>query len=86
MTTLQNQLYEYIEDKRFPALQSNGEFLLARKQREEAEEKLTANLTEEQTQLFLNYTDADNLLDSVLLRYVFQETLTILHDILHISL
>jgi len=86
MTAFQGYLYEYIEDERFPALQSDGEFLLAERLRDETEEKLTGVLSEEQTQLFLSYSDAENRLNSILLRYVFQETLAIIHDLFHISL
>jgi len=86
MTAFQGYLYEYIEDERSPALQSNGEFLLAERLRDEAVKKLTGVLTEEQMQMFISYSDAENRLNSILLRYVFQETLTIIHDLFHISL
>ena len=82
MTALQQRLYEYIEDERFPALESDGEYLLAQKLRDDAEEKLLAVLTDEQKRSFNCYCDAENLLDSIQLRYVFQETLTLVHDIL----
>ena len=82
MTALQQRLYDYIQDDRYSALQSDEEFLLAQKLRDEAEKKLTSWMTEEQFQLFIQYTDAENCLDSVHLRYVFQETLAMIHDIL----
>ena len=82
MTTLQQHLYEYIEDERFPLLESDGEFLLAQKLRDDAEEKLLAELTDEQKQSFSCYCDAENLLDSIHLRYVFRETMAIIYDIL----
>ena len=82
MTVLQQRLYEYIEDERFPLLESDGEFLLAQRLQNDAEEKLLVALTDEQKRLFRNYSDAENLLASIQLRYVFRETLAMIHDIL----
>ena len=45
MTVLQQRLYEYIEDERFPLLESDGEFLLAQRLQNDAEEKLLVALT-----------------------------------------
>ena len=82
MTTLQQHLYEYIEDERLPALETDGEFLLAQRLRNDAEKKLFSTLTEKQMRLFIQYTDAENCLNSIQLRYVFQETLAMVHDML----
>ena len=82
MTVLQQHLYEYIEDERFPLLASDGEFSLARRLRDDAEKKLLAELTDEQKHTFSRYCDTENFLTSIQLRYVFQETLALIHDIL----
>ena len=82
MTALQQRLYEYIEDERFPLLKLYGEFNLARRIRDDAEKKLLAELTGEQKRLFNRFCDAENLLTSIQLQYVFRETLTLVHDIL----
>ena len=82
MTELQQHLYDYIEDARFPLLESDGEFRLARRIRDDAEKKLLADLTDEQKQSFIRYSDAEDLLTNIQLRYVFRETLAVLHDIL----
>ena len=82
MTKLQQRLYEYIEDERFPLLESDGEFLLAQRLRDDAQQKLLAELTEEQKRSFSRFCDAENLLDSIQLRYVFRETLALVRDIL----
>ena len=82
MTALQQRLYEYIEDERMTALEANGEFLLAQRLRNDAEKKLLSTLTEKQMGLFIQYTDAENCLNSIQLQYIFQETLEMVHDIL----
>ncbi len=82
MTELQQHLYEYIEDRRFPLLELDGEFHLAQRLRDDAEKKLLAELTDEQKRSFNRYCDAENLLDSIQLQYVFRETLALVHDIL----
>ena len=82
MTALQQLLYEYIEDERFPLLESDGEFSLAQQLRDDIEKKLVSSLTQQQMDLFIQYTDAENLLASIQLRYVFRETLAVVHDIL----
>ena len=57
MTTLQQHLYEYIEDERLPALETDGEFLLAQRLRNDAEKKLFSTLTEKQMRLFIQDTE-----------------------------
>lgn len=86
MTKLQERLYQYIAEERYCILQSDAAFLSALRARNEAEARLSAGLTAEQKRLFSRYMDEENHLASLQLRHVFQETLMVIHDVLHVSL
>ena len=86
MTKLQECLYQYIAEDRYPDLMEDEAFMMVRRQLNEAEERLTASMTSEQKRLFNRYMDEENHIISLQLRHIFRETLTIVHDILNVSL
>lgn len=86
MTKLQERLYQYIAEDRFANLMADEAFIMVRRQRNEAEERLTASMTGEQKRLFSRYMDEENHIVSLQLRHMFREALIIVHDILNISL
>ena len=86
MITLQERLYQYIEEERFSVLRSDGEYLLAKQLRDEAREKLCAELTREQQHLLSRYMDEESRLSGIQCRHIFRETLALIPDILHLSL
>ena len=86
MTKLQERLYQYIAEDRYANLMEDEAFIMVRRQLNEAEERLTASMTSEQKHLFSRYMDEENHIISLQLRHIFRETLTIIHDILSVSL
>ena len=86
MTKLQQYLYHYIVEDRCASLTENEAYRLVRRQRNEAEDQLTAALSDEQQRLFYQYMDQENYIVDMQLRHVFQETLLIVHDILKFPL
>ena len=86
MTKLQECLYQYIDEERCASLTENEAYRLVRRQRDIAEERLTAALSDEQQRLFNQYMDQENYIVDMQLRHVFQETLLVVHDILNLSL
>ena len=86
MTKLQQCLYQNIVEERCASLTENEAYRLVRRQRNEAEARLTASLSDEQQRLFNQYADQENYIIDMQLRHVFQETLLIVHDILNLSL
>lgn len=73
-------------DDRDEALQEDYAYILVRRQRDEAEDRLTASMTEEQKELFSQYMDEENRIVGIEFRHVFLEALGIVHDILNVSL
>ena len=55
MTKLQQCLYQYIDEERCTSLTENEAYRLVRRQRDKAEERLTAALSDEQQRLFNQY-------------------------------
>ena len=86
MTKLEERLYQYIAEDRYAKLMEDEAFIMVRRQLNEAEERLTASMTSEQKHLFCRYMDEENHIISLQLRHTFRETLTIIHDILNVSL
>ena len=86
MTKPQERLYQYIAEDRYADLMADEAFIMVWRQRNEAEERLTAGMTSEQKHLFSRYMDEENHIISLQLRHMFRETLMIVHDILHVSL
>ena len=86
MTKLQEHLYQYITEDRYANLTADEGYLLARRRRNEAQEKLTENLSKGQKKLFERYVAEENRVSSLELRHIFHETLQIVHDILNVSL
>lgn len=86
MTKLQERLYQYIAEDRYADLTADEAFIIVRRQLNEAEARLTASMTGEQKHLFSRYMDEENRIVSLQLRHIFRETLTIVHDILNVSL
>lgn len=86
MTKLQQYLYQYIIEERYSRLTENEAFHLVRRQRNEAEKRLTAALSDEQQRLFDQYMDQETCIIDMKLRHIFQETLLIVHDILNLLL
>ena len=86
MTKLQECLYQYITDEQFPILQADEEYIEAQRMQNETEKKLSVKLTAEQRELFNQYMDEENHLTNIHLRHIFQETLSIVQDILKFPL
>ena len=86
MTKLQEYLYQYIMEDRYPQFATDREYIAAQQARDAAREKLTAGLTREQRHLLSRYMDEENYLGSIELQHVFLEALAIVHDIFHLSL
>lgn len=82
MTKLQEHLYQYIMEDRYPALEEDEDYRLVWQNRNQAEERLIAALTEEQRHLFNRYMDEENYLAGLQQRHVFLETLLAVHDML----
>lgn len=81
MTALQECLYQHISDEQYPALQKDKEYIAAQRIRDAAEKALSAELTEHQKQLLIQYMDEENCLVSLQLRHIFEETLRMAHNI-----
>ena len=81
MTKLQECIYRHIAEEQYSLLKMDKEYVEAQQVRDTIDQKLTAELTQEQKRLFDCYTEAENYLVSLQLRHIFLETLTITHDI-----
>ena len=64
-------LYIYIMDHKFGEINERIDYLVVKREREEAERALTSILTEEEKELFDHYLEQENTVYSLELRHIF---------------